>query len=155
MPFRFRLEAPLRLARVHRQERRRELAEAVQQAALAQAKADHARAVVEQGSSHRVESLRSGVTGEELRWLDEQLRRGRQRLQRAQSSTDESQEREERARVALAEETRRLEALEQIRHRRLTEYRRALSRREQLQVDEITLNRFARRRRGADGGEER
>jgi flagellar export protein FliJ len=155
VPFRFRLEAPLRLSRVTRQERRRQLGEAVRQAALAEERERQARAAAERAAAARVAMTRQGVSGAELRWLDEQLRRGRQGAARAASSAAETARQEEQARTALAEETRRLEALEQMKLRRWAEFRRELRRREQQQIDEITLNRFARRDRGAQSEEER
>lgn len=155
MPFRFRLQAPLRASRAKRQDRRRELAEAVRAASAAEERLSRERGLVEQTAEIRERITRSGCTGQELRWLDAQLRRGFERLERARGSMGEVLGREEQARRELAEETRRLEVLEQIRARRLAEHRREIGRREQAQVDEITLNRYATRRGDGRGEEER
>lgn len=155
MPFRFRLEAPLRVSRARRQDRRRELAEAVRALVAAEERIEQERDLVVRAASSRSTRTKEGISGQELRWLDEQLRLGFKRLQRAETSIEALAAREEAARAALAEETQRIDVLEQIRERRLAAHRHELARREQAQLDDVTLNRFSSRRGAGDGEEER
>jgi flagellar export protein FliJ len=127
----------------------------VREAAAAEELYARERTLLDETAQTRDHMTRSGCTGQELRWLDTRLRRGFERLERARGTLGEVLAREEQARRELAEETRRVEVLEQIRERRLAEHRRELGRREQAQIDEITLNRYATRRADGCGEEER
>lgn len=155
MRFRFRLQAPLREARVRRQDRRRELAEAVRETAQAEEVVDRERTVLTETARSRDQVTRAGCTGLELRWLDVRLQGARERLQHAETSARDVIGREEEARNRLADASRRLDVLEQIRERRLSEHRREISRREQARIDEVTLNRYSTRRRRSEREEER
>lgn len=155
MPFRFRLDGPLRLSRVRHKERRRELGAVVRGITECDGKLDQARSTLAREAQDRLVRAREGITGAELHRIERTLQIERLRLERQRERREALAAEERKAIDALAAENRTLRTLEQIRERRLGEYRRNIERLEQREADEMTLNRYTGARSRKDRAEER
>ncbi len=139
--FRFRLEMPLKLARVERDRRRRELGELLRElvtveGALARLEEDE-RAWAEE----LVARAREGETGAGLAEAAAMQERLRSRRPVLEARRRELAEREREARSALADVTRQVKVLERLRQEARLRHLREEERREATEVEDLVLGR--------------
>jgi flagellar export protein FliJ len=142
--FVFRLAVPLRLARVRRDEQRRELAIVYRDLRLAEAELREGFEQVERIGGEILARAGAGIAGSELAALSLGRDRARLRLPALRKQVDLLRVREEETRTALGSATREVTVLEKVRRRAFEEHRRDLRRREQAMIDDVLLVRRAR-----------
>jgi flagellar export protein FliJ len=144
-PFRFRLDLPLRLARVRRDELRRDLGDALRDAATADERCAAARAgIVELGRELVLRSTAEGLTGAEVAWLSQQREHRREALPRLEGRREQAAARENEVRDRLQAVSREARVLERARERAHERWRRDLERRQQRKTDDLVLMRHTR-----------
>lgn len=146
MPFEFRLEVPLRLARARRDQGQRELAVALRELAAAEALYDDARGAAIRIGDEMTRRTLEGIAGSELHALTEGREAARARLPRLLARARQAAAREQEIRAALAAAGREVKVLEKLRAEAWRDWRRNLARREQAAIDDVVLVRRARER---------
>ncbi|UCF68776.1 MAG: hypothetical protein JSV80_05670 [Acidobacteriota bacterium] len=137
--FRFRLRTPLRYARIRRAELRRELAAHL----LAQLEVGHSLRQIQeqlQQARHELhERSTRGIEGAELQRISRMLELQRQRAGQLAERHAEMREQEANTRGLLREVMRQIQVLERQLREAHAAYRQQLARREQAEIDDLTL----------------
>ncbi len=144
MPFRFRLEVPLRLARARRRGLRRDLAVALRELAAAERLLGDAEAHVARIAEEMSDAAGAGIRGAELHTLSQGRDRARARLPGLRAHRAGAAEREAALRAELAQAAQEVSVLDKLRHAARLEWQRDVARREQAAIDDVVLVRRAR-----------
>ncbi|HUO25936.1 MAG TPA: flagellar FliJ family protein [Candidatus Aquilonibacter sp.] len=152
MAFRFSLESVLKIrASFERLERLRLL---VLQALANRLRQEIAAARVESSEAQRrlQERMAGGTSGGELQFAAAVEQARAARIRALENGLSQVESRREKQRIVFEAARQKRQILENLRARRMEEYRRAASRREQKQADEMHLIRLATR--APEGGSE-
>lgn len=153
--FRYRLEVPLRLARVRLSQQRREMAELLAEILPLEKALKLVREHIASCDRELLERARQGVRGEELHQLVRDRQRREENLSRLLERREQLEEQDRELKERIEETSRRIKVLEKQRQEKWKAYQKDLARREQALIDDVVLSRKARealleRRGGAE-----
>lgn len=152
--FEFRLQLPLRLARVRRATLRRELAAAIRASIDADLRRAQAQRQLQAIGEERVQAVGRGITGADLQLAQTRHDAVARSLPTIDAELTRHRDEESRVRFELAKLSRELETLERLRREAYDAWRREHERLEQAAVDDAILVRRARARAFIPAGHE-
>lgn len=147
--FRFRLAAPLRLARLRREELRRRLAEEIRREIELEEQIRRLREAGRGAAADVLARAPGGIGGDEFRQTAQVIEAARARAEILAREQRSVRQRLESARSELAGIGRRVQVLERLEREAHRAHRLALLKREQAEIDDLTL---VRRGGSARGG---
>lgn len=150
--FHYRLEVPLRLARVRLSQQRREMAELLAEMLPLEKALKLIREHIAAYDRELLSRARQGVRGDELQQLALDRQRREESLSRLLERWELLEEKDRQLKERIEGTSRRIKVLGKQRQEKWQEYQRDLARREQALIDDVVLSRKAReallRRRG-------
>lgn len=149
--FIFRLQLPLRLARVRRDSHRKELGAVIREILAGEQALADAEADIRTMGAQLLEQAQIGIGGAELRALSEVRDGVRKRIPGLKARLVQLNTELERVRTELLAATREVTVLEKLRRQAFEDWKREQAHREQAMVDDIVLVRRARAAAAAQG----
>lgn len=142
--FQFRLQAPLRLARINLLAVRRQLAALVARIRTIERRQDELEQQIREIRTAVAQRANEGVSGAELQRSAEEIITVRQSARALQRTSAELHQEEKSLQAQLRAAKRQIEALNEKRSQALSEHRAEIDREVQKQLDELTLYQFRR-----------